>query len=451
MAEPDLAVEIQPVQPPERSRRTRIGLAIALVIAIGAIGVILGARAINVIGRPPANALAYVDTQGGLHTIDDRIENDRVLPAGALTFQFPAWSPDGSRVAAIGSGPGGAGVFVFDALADDPKPVTAFQDQSHPPFYLYWTPDGRQLTFLTSERDGLALRLAAANGSGVTSTIRRGQPMYWALADRKRLIVHSGGVGDGAFLGETGLDGANTQPSGLPPGPFRAPALSATQQLRAYEVASGDTYRLVIDERDGRTRQEIPVPSIAAFEFSPVGSMLAYVAVPTPLNAAAVFPFGPLRLFDAVSGNDRLLLAGDVAGFFWSPDGKTIAVLRIPTEAERQSTAGIDRAIVAAAGSAPPPKQVPPAAPGALLRLVFKDVTGETRSERSVQVSELFANQVLPFFDQYALSHRFWSRDSRSITLPLVDLRPDPHITVIRADGSAPVELGPGAIAFWSP
>jgi hypothetical protein len=58
---------------------------------------------------------------------------------------------------------------------------------------------------------------------------------------------------------------------------------------------------------------------------------------------------------------------------------------------------------------------------------------------------------VLPFFDQYALSHRVWSRDSRSIVLPLADIRPEPQITVIYADDSRSVELGPGAIAFWSP
>jgi TolB protein len=456
MAEPQ-SVEFatQPVQSPARSRRTRLGLAVALILTLGAIGAILGARAISIIGRAPANELAFIDPQGGLHTIDDRGEKAQAFPADAFTFQFPAWSPDGRRIAAIGTGNGGIGVFVFDPASPQAAPVAAFQDAQHPPFYLYWTPDGRQITFLTSERQTIALRVAAADGSA-TGTVLEGQPMYWAQAGPGRILVHSGGVGDDAFLGETNLAASNAerQPSDRQPGPFRAPSISSTRRFSAFEVAVGDnTYRIVIAERDGNVRQEIPVRSIAMFGFSPVGSQLAYVADPERLDAALVYPFGPLRLFDAVSGNDRLLLDGDVAAFFWSPDGNTIAALRNPTEEERQVTAGNGRPATAAALTDALTPAAPAAElPGATLRLVFKDVaSGQTRSERSVQVSDLFASQVLPYFDQYVLSHRFWSRDSRSIVLPLADLRPEPHLTVIRADGSESRELVPGQIAFWSP
>ena len=37
-----------------------------------------------------------------------------------------------------------------------------------------------------------------------------------------------------------------------------------------------------------------------------------------------------------------------------------------------------------------------------------------------IKLADLFVNQVLPYFDQYALSHRFWSPDSRSLVLPIV-------------------------------
>ena len=446
--------EAQPVQPPERSRRTRVGLVIALVVTVGVIGTIVGARALNAIGRPAANDLVYVDTHGGLHTIDDRGENARDLLAEGLSFQFPAWSPDGSRIAAIGFGPAGNGIFVFDNRARAAMPVNAYHELDHQPFYLYWTPDGRQVTFLTSERDTIALRVAATDGSGANDVILQGQPLYWAQAGSGKLLVHSGGTGEDALIAETGLAAASPAPSRPEPGPFRAPSVSSTGRFSAYEVQASDgTYRLVIATRGGEARQEIPVRSIAVFAFSPLGSQLAYFADPARLDAALVYPFGPLRVFDAVSGDDRMLLDGDVAAFFWSPDGKTIAALRVLTDEERQSTVRRDSGTLTAARAAPPqPTQAPPAAPGAALKLVFKDVaTGATRSERSVQVSDLFAGQVLPYFDQYALSHRFWSHDSRSIVLPLADTRPDATITVIKADGSESMEIGPGAIAFWRP
>ena len=48
-------------------------------------------------------------------------------------------------------------------------------------------------------------------------------------------------------------------------------------------------------------------------------------------------------------------------------------------------------------------------AAGIALGLTFVGVDdGSVTPDRLVRVSDLFVNQVLPFFDQYALSHRFW-------------------------------------------
>jgi TolB protein len=92
------------------------------------------------------------------------------------------------------------------------------------------------------------------------------------------------------------------------------------------------------------------------------------------------------------------------------------------------------------------------AAPGFTVRLVFVDsASGAIRSERSIRLSQLFVSQVLPFFDQYALSHRLWSRDSTAIALPLTDDPAEPQIVVLPADGSPAREIAPGTIAFWSP
>ena len=63
----------------------------------------------------------------------------------------------------------------------------------------------------------------------------------------------------------------------------------------------------------------------------------------------------------------------------------------------------------------------------------------------------MFLNQVLPFFDQYALSHRFWSADGTSIVLPLDDDQGVSRVTVLPADGSEARVVGAGAIGFWSP
>ncbi len=60
-----------------------------------------------------------------------------------------------------------------------------------------------------------------------------------------------------------------------------------------------------------------------------------------------------------------------------------------------------------------------------------------------------FGSQVLPFFDQYALSHRIWSPDSGAIVLPV---REDDGntILVVPVNGGRPYRLADGDIAFWS-
>ena len=60
-------------------------------------------------------------------------------------------------------------------------------------------------------------------------------------------------------------------------------------------------------------------------------------------------------------------------------------------------------------------------------------------------------NQVLPYFDQYALSHRVWSPDGTSILLPVVTADGVETLESLPKDGSPARVLAPGSIGFWSP
>jgi TolB protein len=86
------------------------------------------------------------------------------------------------------------------------------------------------------------------------------------------------------------------------------------------------------------------------------------------------------------------------------------------------------------------------------VRLGFVDVaSGSVRDAGRVYLSEVFVTQVIPFFDQYALSHGLWSPDSRSIVLPVVDDEASVQITVFDIGAAAPRTVEPGVVAFWSP
>ena len=82
---------------------------------------------------------------------------------------------------------------------------------------------------------------------------------------------------------------------------------------------------------------------------------------------------------------------------------------------------------------------------------VVETAAGAIRSQRSVQISDLFVNQVLPFFDQYALSHRFWSPDGASLVLPIVGDGDLTELHVIPADGSDSSVIAIAEMGFWSP
>jgi TolB protein len=444
-----------PAPGPKDGRPTdrRTVIVLVLVAALLVIGIGAGVRLAT--AENHAARLAVVDPDGRLSTMDGHGGSVVSYAVPGAAFQFPAWSPDGSRIAAVGQAEEGFGVYVFDARssAGDPAaPTVIYQSKDRPPFYLYWTPDGRQLTFLTNELDGLALRVAPADATGPDSIVRTGAPMYWTWLDAGRLEVH-GGDGSDAFLGEIGLDGASPQNEVPSPGVFRAPAVSRDGRYRSYVTsATGADARLVVEARDGSARNEIPVFGYAAFSFDPTGAALAFIAADEPTDEVTALPVGPLRIAEARSGSVRTVLDASVVAFFWAPDGRTIASLRLdaPGGIEARSADGVR---LASAGPAARPPAVEDLAQveGVALHLVFTDVpSGAKRSEGAVRVSELFATQLMPFFDQYALSHRLWSPDSASVVLPLVE-GGETGLYVIPADGSESARLSDAAMGFWSP
>jgi len=90
--------------------------------------------------------------------------------------------------------------------------------------------------------------------------------------------------------------------------------------------------------------------------------------------------------------------------------------------------------------------------PATEVRLAFVDVsTGVVRSERVVRLGSHFVNELLPYFDQYAQSHRLWAPDSASILLPLVDAIGRTRLVVVPADGTDSRPIADGLSGFWSP
>jgi TolB protein len=80
---------------------------------------------------------------------------------------------------------------------------------------------------------------------------------------------------------------------------------------------------------------------------------------------------------------------------------------------------------------------------------VIDPETLETRVLAAFAPSPLFALQYLPFFDQYARSHRLWSPRSDALVLPALDDDGVPTLVVFGIDG-ATVPLVPGDLPAWN-
>ena len=382
---------------------------------------------------------------------------------------FPAWSPDGRRLALIREAAAGTEIAIVPVsrgtpagnAAPDPG-VVIYRSSVAPPFYLYWTPDGGRVSFLATEGDEVSLRVAPADGSapldgsGPGAVIRKGAPLYydWVAADR--LLLHVG-TGDGAFLGEVGADGSAAAPGLAGAGDFRSAVAGADGRFIAFVRGGASSAALVVSARDGSAEHTVPVAGPAAAVFDPAGATVAAIAADRPELAPLAFPIGPLRLVDAAAGTTRTLLDGTVVGFFWSPDGRTIAALRLQTGSGSNVSGGpLVAAAAFTAAASPSPAPAPSARPGPVgdpeVHLLFVNVAdGVVRSDRVVQLASRFVNQFLPYFDQYALSHRVWAPDGRSILLPLTDLAGRDRLFIVPADGSeGPAPLD-GQSGFWSP
>ena len=96
--------------------------------------------------------------------------------------------------------------------------------------------------------------------------------------------------------------------------------------------------------------------------------------------------------------------------------------------------------------------------PDLWLNLWVVDIeSGEETLLVTFEPVDVFVNQFLPFFDQYAKSHRIWSPDSDALVLPVMRLLPGggklPKICIVPASPEVGRmrEVAEGVMAFWSP
>jgi TolB protein len=429
-------------------------------------------------GLDPAGLIAFVDPDGRLALVDPTAGTGAAAPrsfgGGLERAQFPAWSSDGNRIAVIVADLAGGRVDVVDA-ARGGAPVTVYRVAGQAPIYLAWAPGDRTLAVLANASGGglaldlvdVAPALAAPPGSDSAANVRpfaRGAPFYWTWSRTGRsLLVHQNVLGPTALVGSTGIDAFDVR-SPLPdPGAFQSPALSTSERYVGYATIGADGQRSVVafpnpERPDPALRSStLPHQGMAALAWRPGREQLAVQRAMAPSPHA----FGPIDLLDADGGGVTRLSDEAVVASWWSPDGRWLATLT-------WVGGGDDRTVTGEA----PLREAPPAV-GATTDLVAATrtvaaeipVQGRVRALMSLKVidvdaretrllgafvpSPLFLTQYLPFFDQYARSHRLWSPSSDALVLPALDDAGVPTLVTFGVDGSA-TPLVPGDLPAWN-
>lgn len=423
------------------------------------------------------NRIAYIDNDGQLATVNPDGSYRQLLTAGVVAdagrgtggvlaqplraervYSWPAWSPDGSRIAVSmiqgrESGPPEVSVQSLEAATgvggpvfvnDDPLPIA-----EGTPHYVQWSPDGRMLGITAATREGLTLFVADGNpGDGIRApstpiAVHRGAPLYFDWSpDSRWLAVHSG-----EEVLALRFDATFTQATAQTIGrsrSFRTPAWSPDGEQLAWSGPGGDSEALWLSrpaQADYLPMRLAEVDGDCAFLWSPDG---AVIALADRQNDGAP-AYRRLRLIAADGSVERIVQEDDwTLAFFWEPAGGRLAWVSLNAE-ERTMEWRIDDGDIAGGG--------------------IGDVEGNGDGDRpawGLQFSPTGAAfLMLAFFDQYARSHSPWAPDGSGITIA-----GDQQYLAQRRNGSsgggsrifvAGVEDGSlhdiagGSLAVWSP
>ena len=399
--------------------------------------------------------IAYVGSDGNVYTVDP--EDGKVVALtddaqripdanGALHYYSdPAWAPGKTGLAFLEAAAdieSGSRFSVWVRGEEDSASRVVFSSPNRVPIYLYWSPDGKQLSFLTSDTRGgpLALHIVPIDG-GAEKVIDTGQPYYWSWSPTSLdMVVHVGGSSVDqpgvARLSLLSLAPEVTETAwDLAPLSFQAPEYSpdgGSILLSAVSESQGSGLLLV--GPDGKVQSVLSDDKAPiAFAWNPPGEVIASMTF-DPASPSGLGRLSFLHLTDSGEVKRVDTDAERVVAFFWSPDGEELAYF-----------------VPVAPGSNGGGSNVALQGPQVNLRLRIADPRdGTSRDVTTFRPTSDFL-RILPFFDQYLRSTTIWSPDSRQLVLSGYDAAGQETIFVVSSDGSGdPRPLVSGILAFWS-
>ena len=426
-----------------------VPILLALCVVFGLIGglmlpVMLSERPLAVFDSAESdsdriNRLVLINTDNQIETVSPNGDDRRMVSKSRYAYQFPSWSPDDSRIAAVGTSGVAGGVFVMSDSAEA-EPTAVFTAR-FTPIYHSWSPDSQKISLIANHPRGFGLYIVPADSAGEPQLLATGQPLYWDwTAASDELFVHAGTPSNGSeqlALIATEQDG-NTD-SIADSGFFQAPAISPSGEYIAYAQFVARERQVVIRPIDGGDGLVVDHNKTTSFAWNPQADQLVFVA---PSGADGNETFGALHYIDVAAQDELILTDHQAIAFFWAPDGQKIAYLKVRFNSQSQQVSA-DNLI-----------RVRQSHPSILLELWVIDMgNGAQNATRELvavfQPNPLFLTQFLPFYDQYSRSHQLWSPTSDAIALP-IQLDSASVVAIYPSDGSDPQLIPNAKSAFWS-
>lgn len=259
---------------------------------------------------PDGGKIAFV---GSYQSLKDQVcvmdadgSNQANLTNHLSRHETPAWSPDGASIAFVRSATGAAhsGIYVTPADGSGEKTVCEVRAVMRPA----WSPDGSRIAFAAYVlHEGSFINVVDQDGSNRTVLCNGLRPSWSPDGGKIAFTFYEGGD---PFVGVVGTDGTHPIMLGQGIGPTWAPdgriVLFADRNIYAMDVDGSNKTRLTANEEEGE-----PVGTPA---WAPDAHAVAF----RDKNY-------DLRLLKAGDSSSFVLASEVKSGFAWSPDGTRIA------------------------------------------------------------------------------------------------------------------------------